>query len=144
MKVLVRRLRKGALTLGTRPDGGQRRDIRGHVAAPKWKVRTSLPSACRAALIADYEDGVGVLQLARAYGVHRDTVRGYLNESQIERRRRSLSIERQREAIELYQAGRTLEEVAGLVGTSKKTVLRVLGDHGVERRPAARRPMLQR
>jgi transposase len=90
-------------------------------------------------LIADYREGVGVMQLASAYGVHRDTVRGYLNDSQVERRQRSLTTDRQREAVELYRSGRTLEEVADLIGTSKWTVQRVLGDHGVDRRPAARR-----
>ncbi len=80
-----------------------------------------------------------MLQLASAYGVHRDTVRRYIDKSLVERRRRSVTVERQSQAVELYRSGRTLAEVAEVIGTSKKTVLRVLDDLGVKRRPAARR-----
>lgn len=139
VEVLVRRLQKGVLTHGARPNGGCRNDDRGRVAEPKWTVRTSLTPARRAALVADYENGVGVLQLASAYGVHRDTVRRYLDASLVARRRRSLTRECQARAVEMYRSGETLAEVAEAIGTSKKTVLRVLDDLGIERRAAARR-----
>lgn len=123
----------------SRPVGGQREDGRGQVAAAKWKVRTMLPPSRREALVADYQAGVSVAELAHKYQVHRDTVRRCLDGSQVARRRRSLTAERQALAAEWYRSGRTLAEVAEVIGTSKKTVLRVLEDLGIPRRPAARR-----
>lgn len=73
------------------------------------------------------------------YGIHRDMVRCYLAEGEVEHRRRWLTAERQAQVVELYQSGITLEEVGDALRTSKWTVGRVLNDFGVERRLAARR-----
>jgi Helix-turn-helix domain len=78
------------------------------------------------ALLADYEAGERVGELARAYGHHRTTVsahvaragktRGRLTEAQIE------------EAIRLYEQGSSLRAVGRYLDVSDKTVRRAL--HG--------------
>jgi DNA invertase Pin-like site-specific DNA recombinase len=48
---------------------------------------------------------------------------------------RSLSADREDEACRRYQAGETCQEIGSDLGVSRRTIARVLSDHGIERRP---------
>jgi len=96
-----------------------------------------LSAAEMEALIAAYEAGARVCELAQVYGLHRTTVSRHIfragkaqpvmTEGQID------------EAVRLYAEGWTLHEVGRSVGVGDQTVRRALVEQGVTIRPGGRR-----
>ena len=89
------------------------------------------------ALIAGYEAGARVCELAKAYDLHRTTVarhvaragktRPVMTEAQID------------EAVRLYGEGWTLHNVGQHIGVADQTIRRVLVERAVTIRPGGRR-----
>jgi len=89
------------------------------------------------ALIAEYEAGARVCELAKVYDLHRTTVakhvaragktRPVMTEAQID------------EAVVLYRDGWTLHNVGQHLGVADQTIRRVLVERGVTIRPGGRR-----
>jgi DNA-binding transcriptional regulator LsrR (DeoR family) len=101
------------------------------------QAQRRLSSAELEALIAEYEAGARVCELAKVYDLHRTTVaqhvaragktRPVMTEGQID------------EAVLLYQDGWTLHNVGQRLGVADRTIRRVLVERAVTIRPGGRR-----
>jgi lambda repressor-like predicted transcriptional regulator len=85
-------------------------------------------------LIAAYEDGAAVNDLARRFGVHRSTVLDHLNRSQARRRYPALDEHGQDVAAQLYRSGLSLRDVGITLGVHASTIRMALMKAGVVRR----------
>ncbi len=86
-------------------------------------------------LVAAFQGGAKVTELATAFGIHRDTVSQILNRAGIQRSAIKLNGPTVDRAIELYRAGNSLAKVAPLVGASPETVRKALLQACVDLRP---------
>lgn|GEM_PF-2378016 len=86
------------------------------------------------------EHGLTVNQLADNYSCHRTTISKALNASGVEITIRKLTADQVKEATELYQAGRSLREIAQEIKSAKTTVNEALIKAGIEMREAQRVP----
>ena len=112
-------------------------DARGPNVRVLRQAQRRLSPAELEALIAEYEAGARVCELAKVYELHRTTVakhvaragktRPVMTETQIE------------EAVVLYQDGWTLHGVGQRLGVADQTVRRVLVERGTTIRPGGRR-----
>jgi len=118
-----------------RPSGGSD----GQVVREIGTAQTLLTSAQVEELVERHRGGEGVVALAKSYGVHRSTVTAHLDRRGA-RRHLGLTDEQVQRAGRLYLRGLTLDEIAAELGTSQRTVGRVIASLGVPRRPAGPRP----
>ncbi len=112
-------------------------DARGPNVRVLRQVQRRLASAELATLIAEYEAGARVGELAKVYRLHRTTVarhvagagktRPVMTEAQID------------EAVVLYRDGWTLHNVGQHLGVADQTIRRVLVEREVRIRPGGRR-----
>ena len=112
-------------------------DARGPNVRVLRQAQRRLSPAELAALIADYEAGTRVCELAKAYELHRTTVarhvaragktRPVMTEAQID------------EAVALYREGWTLHNVGQHLRVADQTIRRVLVERAVTIRPGGRR-----
>ena len=112
-------------------------DARGPNVRVLRQAQRRLSPAELEALIAEYEAGARVCELAKVYELHRTTVakhvaragktRPVMTETQIE------------EAVVLYQDGWTLHGVGQRLGVADQTVRRALVERGTTIRPGGRR-----
>jgi len=112
-------------------------DARGPNVRELRQAQRRLPPAELEALIADYEAGGRVGELAKVYRLHRTTVarhvaragktRPVMTEAQID------------EAVRLYQDGWTLHNLGQRLGVADHTIRRVLVERAVTIRPGGRR-----
>ena len=79
-----------------------------------------------ARLIADYEAGEPVNDLAVAYGIHRSTVLDHLKRQGIRRRRSRLTFSDIEKIVGLYAAGESVEAIAFELRIGATTVRRAL------------------
>jgi len=87
-------------------------------------------------LVARYQEGAMVKDLAHEFGISRDTVCKHLNRREVERRSRGLRPEDVAEAARLYRAGWSLAKISEKFGTTDMTVRARLLEAGVEMRKA--------
>jgi transposase-like protein len=93
----------------------------------------------QAELVAAYESGAAVKELAGAYGLHRNTVSSILDRHGITKRRRGLTPPQLEQAIQLYRQGWSLARIAEALGFWDSTILLALRRAGVRTRdPQAR------
>lgn len=85
-------------------------------------------------LLGDYQTGTSANQLAVRYQLSRSSVRRLLRESGTPRRYQAMTDEEADQAVELYQSGLTISEVAAKLDRPWSTVQTALGRRGVVRR----------
>ncbi len=112
-------------------------DARGPNVRVLRQAQTRLSPGELAMLIADYEAGARVGELAKVYGLHRTTVarhvaragktRPVMTEAQID------------DAVVLYRDGWTLHNVGQHLGVADQTIRRVLVERAVTIKPGGRR-----
>ena len=83
------------------------------------------------ALVAEYQAGATVLEVAKSYQIHRTTVLALLERAGVSRRYQRLSAEQTAEAAQLYEAGNSLVVVAARFEVDASTVWRALRQAGV-------------
>lgn len=89
-----------------------------------------------AELVAEYQVGADMNELAARWDVHRTTVAGHLRNAGVALRRRGLSVEQLGEAVQLYGEGWSLQRLAERIGCDAETVRTHLLRAGVRmRRP---------
>jgi DNA-binding IclR family transcriptional regulator len=79
-----------------------------------------------AELVARYEAGATIRDLAKAYEMHRHTVAGHLQSLGVEMRRQGLAADQVDQAVTLYERGLSLERIGQRLGASAGTVRRML------------------
>jgi len=138
-KTLLRRWKKGSLRW--RDPALRRRitDRRGRNVAALEKPQTSVTPVLRAELVARYEAGATIRELAVWSGAHRETVVRHLVRGGVELRRSGLTEDQIKEAARRYLDGATLVEIAERYGVVASTVRAALLRQGLRLRPAARR-----
>ena len=125
LKSLISRVLKGSE--GRRPRGRNsgRRDARGPVTKNPAKSQTRLTPERRAELVADYEAGMPVKAIAakhRVHRVHRGTIPKIVLGAGVPLRVPGLNDTNRSQALALYEAGCTLQEIATRLGVDDKTV----------------------
>jgi DNA-directed RNA polymerase specialized sigma24 family protein len=89
-----------------------------------------------AELVAEYQAGADLKELAARWGVHRTTVAGHLGRAGVELRRQGLSEDQVDEAVRLYGEGWSLQRLAERYDCDDETVRQRLKAAGVVlRRP---------
>jgi site-specific DNA recombinase len=88
------------------------------------------------ALIADYEAGGRVSELAQVYGIHRTTVSAHV--ARAGKTRRQLTEAQIEEAVRLYEEGWSLRAVGQRLDVSDKAIRRLLDERTVAIRPRGR------
>ncbi len=87
-----------------------------------------------AELVAEYQAGADMRELAGRWGVHRTTVAGHLRRAGAELRRQGLSDEQLSEAVRLYGEGWSLQRLSERYGCDAETVRARLKKRNVVRR----------
>ena len=85
-------------------------------------------------MLEEYQAGVGTIQLAKLYGIDRETVRATLRRAGLPQHQRGLTAEQINEAAKLYQAGQSLARIGRRFGVDAHTVRRRLLERGVTMR----------
>ncbi len=138
-KSLIRRWKKGSLRWREKDSGRRITDHRGRNVVALEKRQTSITPTLRAELVARYEAGATIRELASWSGAHRETVVRHLVHARVEIRQRGLTIGQAEAVKSLYLDGLTLAEIGQRFGVASSTVGRCLHGQGVSLRPAARR-----
>ena len=86
-------------------------------------------------LVAAFEAGVEVKQLAAIYGINRSTVQDHLRRREVRRRRTKLSGADIEKVVGLYAQGWTIEAIGSELRVGASTVRRALLKAGAEIRP---------
>ncbi len=97
-------------------------------------VQRRLTSAQVVELVAEYQAGADMRQLAQRWDVHRTTVAGHLRRAGVDLRRQGLSEEQRREAGRMYCEGWSLQRLAERYGCDAETVRAYLKRSGVRMR----------
>lgn len=102
---------------------------------PKSRRAKQLSAPERAALVADYEAGILVREIAKKFGVHRVTVSNIVEAASLAPRARGLAPDQVEEASKLYVAGQSLAKLGKRYGVHAETVRQALLGAGVRLRP---------
>ena len=86
-------------------------------------------------LVARYDAGSNLSELAERCGCHRDTVSKLLDRAGASRRQRGIRSDRVNDAIDAYVAGAALAAVGAQLSADPTTVARTLRANGVQIRP---------
>jgi hypothetical protein len=97
------------------------------VRRPQQRVTASLLSD----LIAGYEAGETTYQLARKYGINRNTVAAHLRSAGVTIRMDGMTPEQIEQAVEYYKTGWPLAQVGRELGADAETVRKRLHERGV-------------
>lgn len=73
-------------------------------------------------LVADYEAGCGIQDLAEKYGIHRATVFAHLQRREVPRRRPGLDEQEQAEAVRLLREGVSMRAIGRRIGVDRRAV----------------------
>lgn len=73
-------------------------------------------------LVADYEAGSGVQELASKYGIHRATVFAHLQRREVPRRRPGLNEQERAEVVRLSREGKSMRAIGRRMGVDRKAV----------------------
>lgn len=73
-------------------------------------------------LVADYQAGMSVCELADRYRIHRATVAAHLRRRNMRRRRVGLDVNEQAEAVRLYREGVSIRAISGRLAVGRKAV----------------------
>jgi DNA-binding transcriptional ArsR family regulator len=95
------------------------------------QVQHRLDPSRVAELVASYQDGATIDDLAERFGVHRTTVMAHLDRSGVKRRQRGIEAASLPGAIRLYEAGWSLARVGERLGVDGETVRTTLRKAGV-------------
>ncbi len=101
---------------------------------PATPTARRLTTAERTRMLEEYQAGVGTIQLAKLYGIDRETVRATLRRAGLPQHQRGLTAEQINEAAKLYQAGQSLARIGRRFGVDAHTVRRRLLERGVTMR----------
>ncbi len=112
-------------------------DARGPNVRVLRQAQRRLSSAELEALIAEYEAGARVCELAKVYDLHRTTVARHV--ARAGKTRPIMTDAQIDEAVRLYGDGWTLHNVGQHLGVADQTVRRVLVERAVTIRPGGRR-----
>jgi len=104
-----------------------------NLRTPK-QVQRRLKTAETVELLADYQIGIKVKDLAARYGINRNTVIGHINRAGVRRHYPALVSEEIMEAAQLYRSGCSLAAVGGHFGVNASTVRTALLRAGVAMR----------
>jgi uncharacterized protein (DUF433 family) len=85
-------------------------------------------------LVAEYQAGDSMLQLAKSWRLHRTTVAEHLGRAGIAVRQRGISTERLGDAARLYQDGWSCQRLASHFGCNAETMRQALKQAGVQLR----------
>jgi DNA-binding transcriptional ArsR family regulator len=99
------------------------------------QVQHRLDPSQVAELVAGYQGGATIEDLAERFGVHRTTVMAHLDRSGVKRRRRGIEVASLPEAVRLYEAGWSLARVGERFGVDGETVRTAFRKAGVPIRP---------
>jgi DNA-directed RNA polymerase specialized sigma24 family protein len=102
---------------------------------PVRQVQRRLSPEQVAQLIADYQAGASMEELAAQWQLHRTTVAAQLRRAGVELRRQGLPAERMDEAVRLYGEGWSCQRLAERYNCDDETVRQVLKRAGVSIRP---------
>jgi transposase len=102
------------------------------------QTRLSFPN--RAKVVADYERGDAVKDIAARYGIHRATVTEILGRAEVPTRRYGLPELVRRQAARLYMQGLGIRAVADRLGISYEGARAGIVGYGVALRPSGRQP----
>lgn len=109
---------------------------------PSRPPRKPLPARVRkllasevAEMIDRYQQGATVGELAKQYGIDRETVRRAVRSAGLPAHPRGLTAEQIDEAVRLYVAGQSLARIGDRYGATASTVRRRLIERGVTMRP---------
>jgi transposase-like protein len=86
-------------------------------------------------LVAAYQDGSTLRSLARAFGIHRETVGHLLDRAGIDRQDRHVTAERLKVATQRYAQGDSLAAIAQALNVNAETVRKALIGAGISMRP---------
>lgn len=106
---------------------------------PNETAVTPFPIDVLQRMIAAYESGVSLIEIARELKLGKQTVRRMLSEAGVRIRRQGLDEQQVAHAIREYESGQTTREVAAGLDVGHSMVWRALKAAGVELRPNARR-----
>ncbi|MDA8380116.1 MAG: hypothetical protein M0020_04715 [Actinomycetota bacterium] len=112
-------------------------DARGPNVRVLRQVQRRLSPAKLEALIAEYEAGARVCELAKVFRLHRTTVARHV--ARAGKTRPVMTVAQIDEAVRLHGEGLTLHEVGQRVGAADQTVRRELVERAVTIRPGGRR-----
>lgn len=139
LKVVASRRSRGIYRRDRRPLEPSVVDERGRMVRAVGMTQTFLSSAQVDELVASYESGATLVELAERFSIHRRTAAAHLVRRSIPIRRRGLDECHLAEAVELYDEGLSLMEVGLRFGVSQQAVRRALAAEGVTIRPGGRR-----
>lgn len=91
-------------------------------------------------LVAGYEAGASVYELAKRFKIHRSTVSNILHKMGVVMRKQSMTEDQTDEAARLYEGGLSLAKVGGKLGFGTNTVRDALLRRGVMMRDPHWRP----
>jgi len=133
---LLRRIGKGA-NVAQEPPVTVFEDTRGPNVRVLRQAQRRLSPAELEALIAEYEAGARICELAKVYDLHRTTVAGHV--ARAGKTRPVMTDAQIDEAVRLYGEGWTLHNVGQHIGVADQTIRRVLVERAVTIRPGGRR-----
>ncbi|WP_079628873.1 helix-turn-helix domain-containing protein [Mycobacteroides abscessus] len=116
----------------------QRRRSAGSPATVVHRVDRRLSAETIAELVAAFENGASVPDLARQYEVSKRALRKLLRDQGMQMRKQPLSDNEVELAMNLYADGLSLREIGGQLGRGKTTVSNALSRRGVTLRSAVR------
>ncbi len=82
-------------------------------------------------MVEEYQQGTGTIQLAKLYGISRETLRATLRRAGLPQHERGLSAEQVDQAVQLYAAGESLARIGKRFDVDAHTVGRRLRENGV-------------
>ena len=132
---LVRHLNRGVYRVCNQPPNTAPMDHRGPVVRTVGMAQTFLTPSEVDQLVAEYEAGSGVQELASKYGIHRATVFAHLQRREVPRRRQGLCLDEKAEAVRLARAGVSMRAIAESMGVGRKAVRRTLVEANAIREP---------
>jgi transposase-like protein len=106
------------------------------MAEKALQTQTRLSYPRRQELLAAYAAGKPVRQIAREFGIHRNTVTTIVNSEGAPVRRPRISSEAKAQALPLYESGMSLAAVAKELGISSAGARAIILDAGGTMRPA--------
>jgi IS30 family transposase len=97
------------------------------------RAKSLSPAEC-ARVVARYQDGATVYELAAAFEVHRGTIARRLKAEGIKLRSQPLSKADAKKTVELYISGQSLLQIGAQLGRHHSTIWHVLNRAGVQMR----------
>lgn len=130
--LLLNEARRGARS-------GESRQTRSGIQNVRERGRVLTPKELEE-LVRCYLAGNSTYDLARSFGIRRDTVSAHLRRQGVLRRVNVAAVldgDQRRQVVDLYEAGSSMRQIRELLGFSERSILRALISAGVDRRPPA-------